>query len=415
MEISDYLQKGDVGFKKPKTKKKRPTRRIAEDSGIETVNDEEKMDVDEKPIIPRARNLDMNFVDDDELQASLARARRAKTLKPKVLTQEEIARKRESLLCLLQFEQSLSFRTVLEERNRNGGANGDTVKEEEDEEQAGLVFDETSEFVQSVQYDPVAVKQVPQERSVKVEEQPQIDVPMKEEDESESEDEPEAGEVKEEDEGAILNALENAINSVEAAESGANVKVENGDDGVGTSAEQTFGQGMAATLNILRQQGVVAAPSADQGERERTQKHRDVWLAEYRTRLALRELERVRAKGEKKDQAQREYENRLREQQEARESLELFKDYKPDVNIVYHDEFGRELTPKEAWKALSHRFHGKGSGKMKTEKRLKKIAEEKKKAAMASGDTPLSMNKAFQMRQEKAGQAHFVLSVGSRG
>jgi len=51
---------------------------------------------------------------------------------------------------------------------------------------------------------------------------------------------------------------------------------------------------------------------------------------------------------------------------------------------------------------------------MKTEKRLKKIAEEKKEA-MASGDTPLSMNKAFQIRQEKTGQAHFVLSVGNRG
>ncbi|OBZ72567.1 hypothetical protein A0H81_07959 [Grifola frondosa] len=68
-----------------------------------------------------------------------------------------------------------------------------------------------------------------------------------------------------------------------------------------------------------------------------------------------------------------------------------------------------------AWKALSHKFHGKGSGKMKTEKRLKKIAEERKKEAMASGDTPLSMNQAFQIRQEKAGQAHFVLSVGNRG
>ena len=105
----------------------------------------------------------------------------------------------------------------------------------------------------------------------------------------------------------------------------------------------------------------------------------------------------------------------MREQQEARQNLEAFKNYKPDVNIVYYDEFGRELTPKEAWKALSHKFHGKGSGKMKTEKRLKKIAEERKKEAMASGDTPLSMNQAFQVRQEKAGKAHFVLSVGNRG
>lgn len=172
---------------------------------------------------------------------------------------------------------------------------------------------------------------------------------------------------------------------------------------------------MAATLNILRQQGVLATTTGEVREREKTQRDKDQWLAQHRQTLALRELERLRSKGQAKDQATREYENRLREQQEARQSLEFFKDYKPDVEIKYHDEFGRELTPKEAWKALSHKFHGKGSGRMKTEKRLKKIAEEKKRDAMGSGDTPLSMNAAFQVRQARAGQAHMVLSVGNRG
>lgn len=123
----------------------------------------------------------------------------------------------------------------------------------------------------------------------------------------------------------------------------------------------------------------------------------------------------MRSKGSNKDQVQREYDNRIREQQEAREQMEAFKNYKPDVEIKYYDEFGREMDRKEAWKALSHRFHGKGSGKMKTEKRLKKIADEKKREAMISGDTPTNMNEAFQKRQEKVGQAHMVLSVGNRG
>lgn len=282
----------------------------------------------------------------------------------------------------------------------------------EDEEDTGLVFDDTSEFIRSVQYNP-EVKQEPKEPRIKSE-PVQNDVQMKEAEDSD--EEMEAGEIplkEEEDEEAMLHALQQAIDNAEAT-----IKQEPGEQGVadvGTSSELSYGTGIGSTLNILRQQGILAAPSTDQKERERIQRQRDVWLAEYRTRLALRELEKARAKGEKKDQAQREYENRLREQQEARESLELFKDYKPDVNIVYHDEFGRELTPKEAWKALSHRFHGKGSGRMKTEKRLKKIAEERKKEAMASGDTPLSMSRAFQQRQEKTGQAHFVLSVGNRG
>ena len=293
----------------------------------------------------------------------------------------------------------------------------DEVAEAEDE--GGLTFDDTSEFVRAISYNPNTVKKEPKEERIvpvvpKVEPR-ETSVPANGEDVAM--EELEAGELpvkeEEDDDEAMLHALEAAISAAEAAE--AKVKREDAAMQVGTSSEQTFGQGMAATLNILRQQGVLAAPSADQKERERVQRQRDLWLAEYRTRLAKRDLDRLKARGEKKDQAQREYENRLREQQEAREGLELFRAYKPDVNIVYHDEFGRVLTPKEAWKALSHRFHGKESGRMKTEKRLKKIQEERKKEAMASGDTPLSMNKAFQLRQEKAGQAHFVLSVGTRG
>ena len=297
--------------------------------------------------------------------------------------------------------------SVAEEREKSA----QVIKvEDEPEGEAGLVFDDTSEFVRSVTYDPVAVKQEAQpERSLsKVAPETQRDLKQEEDEPME---ELEAGEVvvkEEDDDEEMLNAIEYAMKEQEAADASEEAPV-------GTASEQTFSTGMAATLNILRSQGVLAAPGVDQKERERVQLQRDLWLADYRRMVAHRELEKAKARGGNKDQATREYENRLREQQEARQNLESFKNYKPDVNIVYYDEFGRELTPKEAWKALSHKFHGKGSGKMKTEKRLKKIAEERKKEAMASGDTPLSMNQAFQIRQEKAGQAHFVLSVGNRG
>ncbi|KAI0661732.1 SART-1 protein [Cubamyces menziesii] len=403
IESADYLQPGDVGFKKPKTKKKRPTRRVnAEESDIPPVNGEDQMQVDEKPIVPRQRNLDVNFVDDDELQAALARSRRAKLQKPKKLSPEEIAK------------QIAAERAKSESRDV---IDVDDLQEDE----GGLTIDDTSEFVRAITYDPTSVKKEPAESSMKPaasrepSRQPSAP-PVKKEPVDHPMEEVEAGEVvvkeeEEEDAEAMLNAIENAIKETEAMEKAAQ------DAGVpvGTAVEQTFGQGMAATLNILRQQGVLAQPTADQMERERVQRQRDLWLAEYRRLQAQRELERAKARGQNKDQATREYENRLREQQEARQMLDAFQNYKPDVNIVYHDEFGRELTPKEAWKALSHKFHGKGSGKAKTEKRLKKIAEERKKEAMASGDTPLSMNQAFQKRQEKTGQAHFVLSVGNRG
>jgi len=283
----------------------------------------------------------------------------------------------------------------------------------------GLTFDDTSEFVRSITYDPSAVKKEPEETPVARRTSPPTanhDVTMEETDVALAE--LEAGEVtvKEEDyDDEMLDAIEDAIKAAEAHEQKTSVKTEEDDLELGTSGEKTHSSGLAATLNILRHQGILATPTTESADREKIQLQRDVWLADQRQRIAQRELEKQKARGGIKDQAQREYENRLRDQQEARSNLEAFKDYKPDVNIVYHDEFGRELTPKEAWKALSHKFHGKGSGRMKTEKRLKKIAEERKQAAMASGDTPLSMNQAFQKRQEKAGQAHFVLSVGNRG
>lgn len=299
-------------------------------------------------------------------------------------------------------------------------ADAEEVKEEEDTESGGLVFDETSEFVQAVGLNPVAKPKtepkevkLPEPEAVKQEASRDVslapgDVPM---------EEIEAGEVRVKDEEdddydmAMLDEIENALKLEDG-----DVKEESAETDLGTSSEQNFSTGMAATLNILRQQGVIAAPSVDQQSRETTQKQRDLWLAEQRFKLAKRELEKYQHRGTNRDQAQREYDNRLREVQERRQSIEDFNSgYKPDVNIVYYDEFGRELSVKEAWKALSHKFHGKGSGKMKTEKRLKKIAEEQKKLAMASGDTPLSMTRAFQQRQEKLGQAHFVLSVGNRG
>ncbi|VEL43970.1 unnamed protein product [Protopolystoma xenopodis] len=52
------------------------------------------------------------------------------------------------------------------------------------------------------------------------------------------------------------------------------------------------------------------------------------------------------------------------------------RDYKPDVRLEYVDDLGRRLNSKEAFRQLSHKFHGKGSGKRKTEKRMKKIEEE---------------------------------------
>ena len=50
--------------------------------------------------------------------------------------------------------------------------------------------------------------------------------------------------------------------------------------------------------------------------------------------------------------------------------------YKPNVKLEYIDDNNLKLTPKEAFRYLSHKFHGKGPGKNKIEKRLKKVEQE---------------------------------------
>ncbi|KAF9532625.1 SART-1 family-domain-containing protein [Crepidotus variabilis] len=396
----DYRQEGEVGFKKPKTKKKRTNRRGPADS--EAGPDEQQMDMDE-PIFPRERNLDVNFVDDDELQAALTRSRKAKLHKTHKLTPEELAKK----IAAERVKEEESEIAIQKEEAAAADTGG-----------GGLTFDETSEFVQAVGNNPIGKpKREPKELSLTPAQPKSRDTSMAPGDVAL--EELEAGEVRvkdeEEDIDIDMEMLDDIAAALEHTESEEKRALDEGRFGVGTSSEQNFATGMAATLNILRHQGILAQPAADQLQRERVQKQRDLWLAQLRRQQNQRDLEKAQGRGSSKDQAQREYENRQREQQEARDTMDLFKDYKPDINIAYPDENGRLMSVKEAWKALSHKFHGKGSGKMKTEKRLKKIAEEKKKEAMASGDTPLSMNRAFQMRQEKTGQAHFVLSVGNRG
>lgn len=60
----------------------------------------------------------------------------------------------------------------------------------------------------------------------------------------------------------------------------------------------------------------------------------------------------------------------------------------PNIKLEYLDDFGRPQTPKEAFRSMSHSFHGKTSGKIKTEKRSRKM-EEQAKVNSGVGDSDL--------------------------
>ncbi|XP_014670969.1 PREDICTED: U4/U6.U5 tri-snRNP-associated protein 1-like [Priapulus caudatus] len=89
--------------------------------------------------------------------------------------------------------------------------------------------------------------------------------------------------------------------------------------------------------------------------------------------------------------------------------------YRPDVRLTYIDDSGRHLNQKEAFRFLSHKFHGKVSGKMKTEKRAKKVEDELLMRKMSSTDTPLNTLSLLQDKQKSTQSAFIVLSGSGKG
>jgi U4/U6.U5 tri-snRNP-associated protein 1 len=357
-EVSDYMKEGDKGFKLKKRRPKKSSRRRDDED-----EDAGAMDVDPNPMFTKRIVGDDpdNLIDDDDLQAALARSRRqaVRTKKPKIKAED------------LAYQLS-------QQRAEEAAAAKDEPAGDDDNR---ITFDDTSEFVRNVTAEsraaPVkrertrshspalpppldagsAALAEPSMRVVKIERasaEVEADVDAAMESGSDSEDEDDELAELAAREGLSLTEYRQRIDAQmsEMAE----LKTEADAEAAAEASANTGGMGMAGMLSMLRNQGTVTKAEDAAAEADRKQKQHDLWLADHRRRAAQRELERIAARGGNKDQAQREYENRMREQQEARDAVEAFKSYKPDVNIVYHDEFGRKMTPKEAWKSLSHKF-----------------------------------------------------------
>ncbi|CAL1377636.1 unnamed protein product [Linum trigynum] len=81
-----------------------------------------------------------------------------------------------------------------------------------------------------------------------------------------------------------------------------------------------------------------------------------------------------------------------------------------DLRIERRDEFGRIMTPKEAFRKISHTFHGKAPGKMKQEKRMKQYQEEQKLKQMKNSDTPSLSVERMREAQAQLQTPYLVLS-----
>lgn len=389
---SDYTTMPDAKIRKPKKKKAKNTRqKVIDDDSIfpsETAVDlpSDGMDIDSGPSKAEVAppTLGTSFVDDDDLQASLAKQRRAALIKRRKIKPEDIARR------------------VRDEASTTPGAdgfNGD-VREEE----GGLVIDETSEFVANLQRSTEADK--PHVGSSK----------------STLSSKRETSPAKKMDDD--VNMYESFNDSQEGEDLQARHKEEHSAPGPpgltvnGLEEEATLTQGIGATLNMLSQRGLIK--QSTEGDLNALHRERQRFLIEKQNREAdaerkaklQRERDRASGKLDRMSARDREeyarWENRQRDQQESRQMTDIFnREYKPDVQLKYVDEFGRSMNQKEAFKHLSHQFHGKGSGKQKTEKHLKKIEDDKKREAMSSLDSSQAtgMNNAMGATAKKNRQA----------
>jgi len=388
---SDYHDLSTSNVKKQKKKKPRSTRRKGDDDDAlvpapTAAIDESAMELDDTPAPASApkRTLDeFTFVDDEELQNSLALQRRLALKKRKVASRpEDIARR---------------FKEEAEAAAGNGGAPEDEggmaidgaegvgIKQEpgdgDEEEEPGLIIDETTEFVSNLRAPLPTERRPKRQRST---------TPPKTAMASDSEPEDEEGDV---DMDRALHQLE------ESGDLDERIKREStGPEDItstGLSSEQTLTRGIGATLAMLNQRGLLQRnPESEtllslhrSREKFQAEKRLNALSFEKRARVQ-READRKSGIFEKMSAKEREeyarWENKQRDIAEAKEMERRFKEYKPAVKLEYKDEFGREMNAKEAFKYLSHQFHGKGSGKAKTEKRLKRIDEERKREAKSA-------------------------------
>lgn len=83
-------------------------------------------------------------------------------------------------------------------------------------------------------------------------------------------------------------------------------------------------------------------------------------------------------------------------------------EYKPEINLEYTDDSGRRLeTPKEAFRYMCHKFHGKGPGKNKIDKRLRK--QNANKIKVLSTDSTLATATLMIAKQKELKSPYIIL------
>ena len=352
--VSDYVEPSTIKVKKPKKKKEKKARVKAEDDDdiFPPTQTQAAVDGQEDAMIvdgvangaSSSKKRALDFDDDEDLQSKLAEQRRQALKRRKKMDATELAR---------QMREEMPL-------------------DEPEPEDGGITIDETSEFVANLKR-----PEAPETRDRKSR-TPQPATAAS----PDSLDEDEDGDT------AMANQSYADVDFDERRSR----EVSNAAPGMTSTGleeeDNTSGQGLAASLNILRKRGLVAQLDEKLTDRER---QRAKFLAEKQHLIddfdarARQQREEERRKGAWDKMSNNERQAYSKSQNDARERYlnqlldeEFKRNYRPNVELRYTDEFGRSMNQKEAFKHMSHMFHGKGSGKMKTEKRLKKIEDERR-------------------------------------
>jgi U4/U6.U5 tri-snRNP-associated protein 1 len=371
---NDYMDVYEVKMKKPKKKKSKKAKRerIEDEDEVLAIPTEElaaeDMEVDGGEVtVPKQKKksvYDESFIDDDDLQANLAAQRQKALKKRKKMRPEDIARQ------------------LREEASAPGTP--DVMETTEETDDAALVIDETTEFVQNLGTNVIEDEDEVHRKRRK---SSHLSAGTKSTGDSPTADED--GDVN------MGQSYAEAAEAIEARDRSVSRARSTGITDTGLEAEKTVDQGLGATLALLRQRGLVTG--TDGGHKNASYRDRQKFLADKlkaeadaeRQRKMARERERSSARWNTMTPREREEwarkANTSADMSESRRLADIFnKEYKPNVELTYVDEHGRSMNQKEAFKQLSHQFHGKGSGNTKTKKYLDKVAAEKKKMAESS-------------------------------
>ena len=178
-------------------------------------------------------------------------------------------------------------------------------------------------------------------------------------------------------------------------------------------AEPIVSHSLTSTLLLAERKGFIeqSRPRGGYSEAiENPKSKNDISARNY----SLMDKQQVRA-GEQRERGDRnkdfreDYRDRIRDRDS---SFPEKRNYIPEIKLEYVDDLGRDLSEKEAFRRMSHTFHGKGSGKLKAERRLKKSEDELSMKKMNSFDTPLNTVAMATRKMESSGIPYLILSGG---